>query len=65
MGEIGNWSAGSTPSRKEIIPWLKTGDLNDNFINETSEFITELAIEENTLRLNPIGSVLIAIYGQP
>ena len=70
MGEIGNWSAGSTPSRKEIkyyqkgiIPWLKTGDLNDSFINETSEFITELAIEENTLRLNPIGSVLIAMYG--
>ena len=70
MEEIGNWSAGSTPSRKEIkyyqkgiIPWLKTGDLNDNFINETSEFITELAIEENTLRLNPIGSVLIAMYG--
>ena len=70
LGEIGNWSAGSTPSRKEIkyyqkgiIPWLKTGDLNDSFINETSEFITELAIEENTLRLNPIGSVLIAMYG--
>ena len=70
MGEIGNWAAGSTPSRKEIkyyqkgiIPWLKTGDLNDSFINETSEFITELAIEENTLRLNPIGSVLIAMYG--
>ena len=70
MGEIGDWSAGSTPSRKEIkyyqkgiIPWLKTGDLNDSFINETSEFITELAIEENTLRLNPIGSVLIAMYG--
>jgi putative restriction-modification enzyme len=70
LGEIGNWAAGSTPSRKEIkyyqkgiIPWLKTGDLNDSFINETSEFITELAIEENTLRLNPIGSVLIAMYG--
>jgi len=70
LGEIGNWSAGSTPSRKEIkyyqkgiIPWLKTGDLNDSFINETSEFITELAVEENTLRLNPIGSVLIAMYG--
>ena len=70
MGEIGNWAAGSTPSRKEIkyyqkgiIPWLKTGDLNDSFINETSEFITELAIEENSLRLNPIGSVLIAMYG--
>jgi len=70
LGEIGDWSAGSTPSRKEIkyyqkgiIPWLKTGDLNDSFINETSEFITELAIEENTLRLNPIGSVLIAMYG--
>lgn len=69
LGDIGNWSAGSTPSRKNPnfyrgnIPWIKTGDLNNNFIKESSEYITEEAFAKNSLRLNPIGSVLIAMYG--
>lgn len=69
LGNIGNWSAGATPSRREpayyngTIPWLKTGDLNDGVINEVSEYITEKALAECSLRLNPVGSVLIAMYG--
>ncbi|KAA6339191.1 hypothetical protein EZS27_012855 [termite gut metagenome] len=67
---IGNWASGSTPSRSNrkyyqngTIPWLKTGDLNDNIIEETTEKITEIALKENSMRLNPIGTVLIAMYG--
>ena len=70
LGFIGDWGAGSTPKRGELkyykngtIPWLKTGDLNNGFITEIPEFITELALEETSVRLNPIGSVLIAMYG--
>ncbi|WKS96109.1 restriction endonuclease subunit S [Riemerella columbina] len=70
LGEIGHWAAGSTPSRKKTeyynkgsIPWLKTGDLNDGYINNTAEFITDFALQKCSLRLNPIGSVLIAMYG--
>ena len=69
LGEIGIWSSGSTPSRsiKEYyngdIPWLKTGDLNDGHIENTSEFITNMAFQESSLKLNPVGSVLIAMYG--
>jgi len=45
------------------IPWLKTGELNDGIIRSTEEHITELALKECSLRINPIGSVLIAMYG--
>ncbi len=69
LGNIGDWSAGSTPSRQNPeyfngnIPWLKTGDLNDAYIIETSESITQLALDHSSMRLNPVGSVLMAMYG--
>lgn len=69
VGNVGSWSAGATPPRTNpayyggSIPWLKTGDLNDGFIKEVSEYITDLALEKTSVRLNPIGSVLMAMYG--
>ena len=69
LGGIGIWGSGSTPSRSikayynGNIPWLKTGDLNDGYIENTSEYITNLAFQESSLKLNPVGSVLIAMYG--
>lgn len=69
LGEVGDWKAGSTPSRsnpdfyKGNIPWLKTGDLNDGLITEIPEFVSEKALESCSMRLNPIGSILIAMYG--
>ena len=69
LGEIGDWQSGSTPSRSNKdyfngnILWLKTGDLKDNYIYEIPEKITEKALIETSLKVNPIGSVLIAMYG--
>ena len=69
LGDIGVWQSGATPSRlnKEYyvgnIPWLKTGDLNDGYIQEIPETITQKALEETSVKLNPAGSVLIAMYG--
>ena len=69
LGEIGNWQAGATPSRMKKdyyggnIPWLKTGDLTDGYIYEIPETITDKALEETSVKLNPTGSVLIAMYG--
>ena len=51
LGDVGVWAAGATPSRRHPeyyggnIPWLKTGDLNDGIVNETSEKITELGVK--------------------
>jgi len=69
VGNIGSWSAGATPSRTNPeyyggpIPWLKTGDLNDDVVTVVPEFITQVALEKTSVRLNPVGSVLMAMYG--
>ena len=69
MGEIGSWASGATPSRTHAeyfggnIPWLKTGDLTDGYVSSTPETITELALAKTSVRLNPVGSVLMAMYG--
>ena len=69
LGSIGDWGSGATPSRSNPefyngnIPWLKTGDLNDGYIDYIPESISELALEKTSVRLNPVGSVLIAMYG--
>ncbi|MEE1517748.1 MAG: restriction endonuclease subunit S [Lachnospiraceae bacterium] len=69
VGDMGSWASGATPSRTNPafyggnIPWLKTGDLNDGYIDDVPEYITELALEKTSVRLNPEGSVLMAMYG--
>ena len=69
LGHIGIWQSGGTPSRSNKsyyggnIPWLKTGDLNDGLITDIPENITEEAVANSSAKLNPVGSVLIAMYG--
>ena len=69
LRSIGTWQSGATPSRlrKDYyggnIPWLKTGDLNDGIITNIPEFITEKALKETSVKLNPTNSILIAMYG--
>ncbi|WP_317190875.1 restriction endonuclease subunit S [Bacteroides finegoldii] len=69
LGDIGTWQAGGTPSRSNktyyggSIPWLKTGDLNDGLITDIPESITEEAVANSSAKINPVGSVLIAMYG--
>ena len=70
MGNIGDWGAGATPLKSESkyyrngnIPWLLTGDLNDGYIGGAKQFITEIALKNNSLEIKPKGSVLIAMYG--
>ncbi len=69
LGELGEWCSGATPSRQHPeyfggkIPWLKTGDLNDGYIKDVPEFITEEGFQHSSTKINPVGSVLIAMYG--
>ena len=64
------WGAGATPNKSirkyfenGTIPWLLTGDLNDGLITRIPNAITECALNETSVKLNPAGSVLIAMYG--
>ena len=69
LGSIGKWQSGATPSRMRKdyyggdIPWLKTGDLNDWYITDIPEYITQQALNETSVKLNPAGTILIAMYG--
>ena len=69
MENIAQWGSGGTPSRKipeyysGDIPWIKTGELNDDYIFETEEHITEEAISHSSAKLFPVNTVAIAMYG--
>ena len=69
LGNIGEWKSGATPNRKCLeyyngdIPWVKTGDLNDDYIKEIPETITKKALKETSVSLIPKDTVLIAMYG--
>lgn len=69
LGEIGFWKSGTTPSRANsayyggAIPWVKSGEVKQGRISSTEETITEKALSECSLNINPVGAVLIAMYG--
>ena len=70
LEEVGDWKAGTTPPKTKpeyhadgTIPWLLTGDLNDDVVCDIPNCVTELALKECPFRLNPAGSVLVAMYG--
>lgn len=70
MGTVGSWQSGTTPNKKNIdyykngtIPWLLTGDLTDGYVSDIPNLITEKAFNETSLKLNPVNSVCIAMYG--
>ncbi len=69
LNDVGDWGAGATPSRRSPelyggdIPWFKSGELIDDYISESEEHVTELALEKASLRYNRKGDVLIAMYG--
>jgi type I restriction enzyme S subunit len=69
LGGLGIWSSGGTPSRKNpeyyggLIPWVKTGDLQDGYIESTEEFLTDIGLKNSSAKLFPAGTLLLAMYG--
>lgn len=63
-------SSGSTPDRNDFdywdgdIPWLKTGELQNNVIIAAEEGITRKALRDCSLRMYDVDTVLVAMYGQ-
>lgn len=63
--------SGITPRRDNkaywengTIPWLKTEQLNEHQIYETTEKITQKALDETSIKLYPINTLSIAMYGE-
>lgn len=62
-------TSGGTPSRKVSeyftgdIPWVKTQELLDRWIDDTDEHITPSAVANSSSKLLPANTVLMAMYG--
>lgn len=70
LGDIYKTTSGGTPSRSKAeyyengtIGWVKSKELNNSFIIDTEEKITENALKNSSAKLLPKHSVLIAMYG--
>jgi type I restriction enzyme, S subunit len=63
--------SGGTPSRSVArfwsdgnIPWVKTTEVKYNTIRETEEFITAEGLANSAAKKLPVGTLLMAMYGQ-
>ncbi|MEC7119242.1 MAG: restriction endonuclease subunit S [Pseudomonadota bacterium] len=72
LGSVGDFyetSSGGTPSRSNMdyyggdILWVRTQELNGNYIFETSEKITIDAVKNSSAKIFPENTVLVAMYG--
>ena len=70
LGELAATCSGSTPPRGTrdyfggTVPWVKTGELTDGVIEGTEETVTEVALAHCALPRLPVGTLLVAMYGQ-
>jgi len=70
LGSLSKVETGGTPSRADdsfysgTIPWVKTSEVVGNIIYQTEEYLTEEGLKSSNCRLFPIGTILIAMYGQ-
>lgn len=74
MGTLGEYckeiKSGGTPNRSNIkywnskdYRWLKTGEVQNNVIWETEEYISEAGLNHSSAKIIPCGSVIMAMYG--
>ncbi len=74
MGTIGEFcketKSGGTPNRanpsywnKRQFRWLKTGEVANNVIFDTEEYISEAGLNGSSAKIIPGGSVVMAMYG--
>lgn len=71
IGDVAKTTSGTTPSRGQknlweppLHPWVKTGEVAFKTINQTEESVSAKALAECSLTLLPVGTVLVAMYGQ-
>ena len=68
--DVANVGTGATPlkSKPEYyggnIPWVTSGALNEEYVKEATDFVTEKAIKETNLSIYPKHTLLVAMYGE-
>jgi type I restriction enzyme, S subunit len=63
-------TSGGTPSRANprlwedgVIPWFKTAELKDWYVDDAAERITEEALSSSSAKIFPPNTILMAMYG--
>ena len=69
LGDVVKTTSGGTPSRDHPeyyggkYNWVKSKELNNSFVIETEESITDIGIAKSSAKMLPAKSILIAMYG--
>lgn len=67
--KIAKTSSGGTPNRSKPeffggnILWVKSGELDDNWLYDTEEKITQQGLEKSSAKIFTSGTLLLALYG--
>lgn len=71
VGTFGVVGTGATPSRSNPkywdspdYNWVSSGETADLFVGQTKEKVSELAIRETNVSVYPVGTLIVAMYGQ-
>jgi len=71
IGSFSKVGTGVTPlkSRDDYykngnINWITSKATNDDLVYESEQLVTDVALRECRLKLNPIGTLIVALYGQ-
>jgi type I restriction enzyme S subunit len=71
IGALAQVATGKTPKRTNAeywdggdIPWLTSAVTGTALTFKAEQFVTKLAVKECTLKLFPIGTLLLAMYGE-
>ncbi len=71
VGDVARVGSGTTPQRGNTaywqdgtVPWVTSGLITRGIIAEAREFVTLRAVSETSLQLWPVGSLLVAMYGE-
>jgi len=69
--QVSKVGTGVTPLKKRrdfyeggVIPWVTSGALNESYVNFASDYITEIALKETSLKIYPKNTLLVALYGE-
>lgn len=71
IGELAQVTSGAIPRRgcaeyydHGSIPWVTSSQLNRPFVENATQFITEKALKETSVKLLEAGTLLLAMYGE-
>jgi type I restriction enzyme S subunit len=70
LGDISKIGTGATPLTSNTsyydgdIPWVTSSETGNEFITEASAYITKKALAETNCTIYPIGTLIVAMYGQ-